>query len=136
MTTVHNDITIRELISRFDNGEFDEDSSLYPKEKQVPKTHIFDENLTIAENHRQIEEHNQRIKDQKQAFRDDLHQKQQIISDTALRAIQIECKLTETQATYIHDLARETYSRDTLSQLQFIEDLCETINKIANHKKK
>ena len=58
------------IINNINSGAYN-NKMKYPMDAFLSENYIFDENLSVKENRKMVEEHNQKIKDEKQKYRNE-----------------------------------------------------------------
>ena len=70
MNKGENKMDYETIINNINSGVYDNEMK-YPMDAFLSENYIFDENLSVKENRRMVEEHNQKIKEEKQSYRNE-----------------------------------------------------------------
>lgn len=96
--------TIEDVYVSYNNGDYNSKLG-YPKAMRLPENHIFDENQSVKWNREKVQEHNDRIVKEKEAYNEDSNRLAAQLRADAVEALQNEYDLTKKQAELVEAYA-------------------------------
>lgn len=125
-------MTTAEIINNIENGAY-KPTMAYPTERFFKDGHIFDENQTVKWNREKVLSENQRIRNAKEAYRDEENRKNQQFRDDLLSVLQEEYGLSPACAAVVFSKAEDDGHwagfHEVVSQAQILADFAVDILK-------
>ena len=105
----------------------------YPKKGKLNSNHVFDENLSVKQNRKMVEEYNQKIDKEKEAYREEGYRLRNEFYDDILNVLMDEYSFSQKIATIVLNRANTEYSHCSREEfISQVEDLADFTQKLLN----